>query len=178
MKHSKNKQVTPLTNEQQKLVTDHMSFANNMAKRYAGLGRSKGISFEEILSDACFGLCEAALRYKANEGATFQTYAYDWCKKYILMHINENAFYSDKDITDMEDDIPEDDGEEQQERKKKVAVLMSVLNNKEREVICLFYGFDGREKTFREIALLLRVHPARVHQIYENAMTKMEFNKQ
>lgn len=165
-----------LTEAQRQLVVDHMQFANHLGINFAGLGRSKGITVEELQADACFGLCEAALRFKADEGADFQTYAYDWCRKFIMLHIDDKDFTSDKDINDLDADIPEDDGEAEEERKKKVETMMRVLDKKEREVICLIYGFDSNPKGFKEIALLMCVHPARVHQIYENAMAKLEWS--
>ena len=51
---------------------------------------------------------------------------------------------------------------------------MSVLNMQEKKVVRLLYGFDGDVKDFREVARIMHLTPARVHQIYEKALTKME----
>lgn len=60
-----------------------------------------------------------------------------------------------------------------------IARLLGCLSQKERSVVCLLFGLtpDGRpaqEMSFRQVALELNLSSARVHQLYEQALTKME----
>ena len=77
----------------------------------------------------------------------------------------------------MQDEIPEDDEEVQEQQRLKVEAMMAVLNDKELKVVRLLYGFEGDSKDFKEIAVMMHIQVARVHQIYEKARTKMEFYK-
>ena len=169
--------LTPLTKAQQELVAGHIPFAMNMGKKYAGLGRFKGIPVEDLQQEACFGLCIAAQNFNPEKGAEFQTYAHDWCFKYIMMAINNEPLdaFEDKDVEDI--DTFEDDDEQAfaEERVKKVEAMMAVLNTQEKKVVCLIYGFGSEVHDFKEVALKMHIQVARVHQIYEKARTKMEF---
>jgi len=178
--------LTPLTKAQQELVVGHIPFAMNMGKKYAGLGRFKGIPMEDLQQEACYGLCIAAQKWSPSpqpspkwEGvdttATFQTYAYKWCLKYIMMAINGETLstFGDEEVVDIIDD--DDEQAFAEERVKKVEAMMAVLNDKELKVVRLLYGFEGDSKDFKEIAVMMHIQVARVHQIYEKARTKMEF---
>ena len=78
------KKVTPLTEVQNKLIVDHIPYAKNVAKSFIGGVFKRGITLEQLETEACSALCEAALRFDQEKGADFKTYAFDWCKKFIL----------------------------------------------------------------------------------------------
>lgn len=180
--------MRPLTKAQQQLVTENIPLAMNLGKKYAGLGNYKGIPVKDLQQEACYGLCVAARRWKAHadtpkeEGleaaATFQTYAFIWCVKFIMMAIDDVPANTmvDKDVDTVA--IEEDDDEQAlaEERARKVEAMLAVLNRHEKKVVRLLYGFDGESKDFYEIAKLMHIHVARVHQIYEKARTKMEWS--
>lgn len=182
IKRSKRQQH--LTKSQQMLVVENMTLAMNMGRRYAGLGRFKGIPMEDLQQEACIGLCEAAMRFDSKRGADFKTYAYDWCKKYIMMAINGEPSTADEDVEMVADNMADDADEVRmtEERCRKVDAMMSVLEKRERDVICLIYGISQSSKHateplgFKEVAARLQLSRTRVHQLYECAMVKMEWN--
>lgn len=169
--------LTPLTKAQKELVAGHIPFAMNMGKKYAGLGRFKGVPMEDLQQEACFGLCIAAQNFNPEKGAAFQTYAHDWCFKYIMMAINNEPLdaFEDKDVEDI--DTIDDDDEQTfaEERALKVEALLAVLNAQEKKVVCMIYGIGTSVHNFKEVAVKMKLQTARVHQIYEKSLNKMEF---
>lgn len=174
MKKNKTKSVRPLTEEEQNLVEKYYPFAMKIGLRYAGLGAFKGIPVEDLQQEACFGLCIAAQRFRPEEGVDFRAYAKDWCCRYVMNAIDGEAETVEDDVEVLESEIL-DDLAERQERAQKVEALMSRLNEKERQVIFLIYGFETNPKDFKQVARKLRLTTQRVHQIYDGAMAKMEW---
>ena len=72
-----------MNKDQQNLVVENMKFAKDLA---LGFGKC-GVDVMELQSASVEGLCEAAIRYDESKGAEFQTYAYTYCQKYILIAI-------------------------------------------------------------------------------------------
>jgi len=182
--------MKPLTKAQQKLVTDNIAFAMNLGTKYAALGSFNGIPVEDLQQEACYGLCIAAQRWGTSPqsslakdevvdtSAIFQTYALNWCTKFIMMAIDDVPLDALEDNNVEEIDIIDDNDEQTlaEERARKVEAMLAVLNRHEKKVVRLLYGFDGESKDFYEIAKLMHIHVARVHQIYEKARTKMEWS--
>ena len=166
--------VTPLTDAQRQLVIDHIHFAEELARKFEYLGRQKGITLLQLKTESCSALCEAALRYEPEAGTDFKAYALGWCQKFIKMCLNDWGYAAD-DVEVLEGELlAEDEEEMEQWRVQRVEAMMSVLNMQEKKVVRLLYGFDGDVKDFREVARIMHLTPARVHQIYEKALTKME----
>lgn len=160
---------------QRRLVEQHLTFARNLGKRYAAVGRMKGIPLADLQQEACMGLCEAALRYDPGKGVAFQTYAYLWCKKFITEAINRGMSADDfADVERLEEELTDEEEEADRERRAKVVILLGRLNEKERLVIAWAFGLEGEPKGFKEIADETQVSRARVRQIYDRAMAKME----
>lgn len=168
-----------LTDAQRQLIVDNMQFAINMGLKYSGLGRYHGVTVTEMQQSALFALCIAAQKYKPTRNADFKTYAYRWCQKYILLEINR------RELTLMDDntDVIDNDDDNDDDVTLHVSNMLDILNAKERQVVCLVFGIpqsdivqDCDPKGFREIASILQIKSARVHDIYECAMAKMELN--
>lgn len=159
---------------QRRLVEQHLTFARNMGKRYAAVGRTKGITLADLQQEACMGLCEAAMRYDAGKGVSFQTYAFLWCKKFITAALNRGV--SSDDFTDVErlEEELSDEEEESRERRAQVMRLLGQLNERERLVVAWTFGLESEPKGFKEIAEETQVSRARVRQLYERAMAKLE----
>lgn len=166
---------TPLTDAQRQLIVDHIDSANDIAKRYVRLVLKRGITLQELQTESCSALCEAALRFDPEQGTDFMAYAYHWCRKYIIAYI-ENWGYVAEDITMLPEEISADDGEAEEFQRERVAALMAVLNQQETMVVRLLYGFDGDPMDFGEVARLMHLSSRRIHQIYEKAMSKMELS--
>jgi len=175
MKKKNCKSVLQLTDKQRKLVEKYIPFAINLGNKHAGLGKHVGIPVEDLQQEACYGLCVAATRFCPTQGVDFSVYAANWCKKYILRAIRKEVLTEEKDVTD----IPVKILDENMERKllqEKVNSMMSTLDEKETLVISSLYGIYSDPKDFQEIAIEMNLTRTRVHQIYNNAMAKMELN--
>ncbi len=171
-------EVKPLTDEQRSLVEKHYSLAMNMGKRFAGLGETKGLSREDLQQEACYGLCMAAQRYDERKGTEFQTYAYDWCYKFIMLAIEGERGTADLDVERMKEaciyDEDEDEAERAEKRAMKAERLLTLLNSQERKVVCMIFGIGSVTHDFKEVAQKLHLQTERIHHIYESALTKME----
>jgi len=175
VKKGKGAPQKPLTKAQQELVAIHIPFAMNMGRKYEGLGRSKGIPVEDLQQEACYGLCIAAQNFDSSKGADFQTYAHNWCKKFIMKAIKGEPLSSFED-KDVEDDIIYDDEQAfAEEREQKVKAMLTALNAQEKKVVCMIFGIGTSVGTIKEIAQKMHLQTSRVHQIYEKSMAKMEF---
>ena len=170
----KEKAALKLNGVQQRLVEENIPFAMNLGKSYAAVGRLKGVPVEDLQQEACIGLCAAAKKYDARQGVKFSTYAFLWCKKYILKAISDETLKCEYD-TEVADTVEdEDDTMLAEQRKTKVEAMMSVLDRHEKKVICLMFGFEGEEKTMKEVASKMRLQQTRVRQIYNKALNKLE----
>lgn len=174
----------PLTNIQRLLVEQHLQLAVTLSRRYAGLGRCRGITVEDLQQEACWGLCMAARRYDSRHGAAFPTYAYEWCRKFVLMAIDGDPATTDDDVELLADRLPDDADDDADEAQlacqRRAEALMARLEAKERQVIALVFGLDrhgrpSQPKGFKEVAATMHICLSRVRAIYEKAMTKMEF---
>ena len=63
-----------------------------------------------------------------------------------------------------------------EEKFMRIDRMIAVLNGKERKVIRMLYGIECEVKDFKQVAQTLGMKSACVHQIYEKAMTKLEFS--
>lgn len=77
----------PLTPEQKTLAERNLGFAGSVAARYS---RSTGMPYDEAFQLACLGLCSAARLYDPSKGK-FTTYAFAWCRVFILREYRENT---------------------------------------------------------------------------------------
>ena len=181
MKNNTKKHVQPLSEEQRRLVEQHIAYAMNLGIRFREAGLVKGIPCEDLQQESCIGLCVAAMKYDAEKGANFQTYMHYWCVRYIKRAIKHEGCAIDEDVECIPDSITDDDDEPQKEKEARVASLIKVLNEQEKKVICLIYALPyckdvicTEPKDFREVAEILNLKSARVHLIYDRAVMKME----
>lgn len=83
-----------LTDEQERLVIDHVGWAKNVAGQAA---RSLPIDFDEAVGVGNEGLVQAALRYDPAQGE-FKTYAYRRIRGAIIDHCRKDAFVGRKGL--------------------------------------------------------------------------------
>jgi RNA polymerase primary sigma factor len=69
------------------LVCANLSFVVRVAAQH----RHLGLPFEELVSEGCLGLLQAARRFDARRGARFITYAVWWIRKAILRTAAQNS---------------------------------------------------------------------------------------
>lgn len=184
--------LKPLDETQRKLVEDNLNLATVMSKQYASVGVLRGVPVEDLQQDACVGLCIAAQSYDPSKGADFRTYAFGWCRKYILQALKDEALLPFEDLdegADIEEmtraiDVIDDDADMDEDPVLRVAAYLEVLGQRERRVVGLVYGIacgqphradrDRVPMSFKEIADQLHLHPETVRRIYHQAMAKIE----
>ncbi len=147
---------------------------------------------DELISIGSLGLIKAIDSFKCDNGARFATYGAKCIQNEILMFFRSQKKLSQEvslsetidvdrdgnpltyiDIISDDEDIPENlDRRMYTERLKKV--ILSALDDREREIICLRYGLTGEEPmTQREVAALLGISRSYVSRIEKAALARM-----
>lgn len=147
---------------------------------------------EDMISIGSIGLVKAINTYQEDKGTRLATYASKCIENEILMHLR--ATKNDKSELHLFDPLgsEEEDGEvsyidivrdEEPDvaevvtakvQAESVISRLSVLDDKEREVLELRYGLGGRsQKTQREIAKLLGISRSYVSRIEKRALCKL-----
>lgn len=75
-----------LNDAQQKLVCDHLAFADDITQRYVNLSDQ---NYQDIRSIALIGLCKAAISFDAKKGFRFSSLAYPCMQNEILMYFRK-----------------------------------------------------------------------------------------
>ena len=158
-----------------------------MANTYRG----KGVALSELISEANSGLMEAIDKFDLSKDVKVITYAKWWIMQRLNNCITNNSkFKTDELPTDHEkqnrndDDyevvsdefIIEDDIDyEKNENTKKeyINTLLSCLNQREYDIVSLYYGLNGDNHTLEEIGEQYNLTKERIRQIIENSLTKV-----
>ncbi len=147
---------------------------------------------DELISIGSLGLIKAIDSFKCDNGARFATYGAKCIQNEILMFFrsqkkaNQEVSLSETidvdrdgnpltyiDIISDDEDIPEDLDRKMNVEKLKKAIL-STLDDREREIICLRYGLSGdAAMTQREVAALLGISRSYVSRIEKAALEHM-----
>ena len=180
-----------------KIVKANLKFAFSIAKKYSG----RGVSMEDLVSEANYGLLHAIDKYDPDMGNKFISYAVWWIRRYVsLAVLNESNKMKDDSILEadmsngkaglledpedekvkvkeacMEDVVEGDD--ENDENVRFTVSLMEALDIKEKHVISKLFGVGGhKECPLRELSKEMGISIERVRQIKKNAIGKMRIN--
>ena len=169
-------ELKPLTDEQRRMVETNMPLAKMMSRKYAYFCKSKRIDEDDLMQEACLGLCIAAQNFDISKGAQVKTYAYNHCLRMVLMAIDSAPDIAEDDVATLQDEpiYDEDEADYEEISSQKVKVMMAVLNASERKVVEHVFGFCGPEKSIKEVAIIMHVQVARIREIYNKALNKME----
>ena len=147
-----------------KLVQHNLKFVVSMAKNY----RDKGVPFEDLISEGNLGLYHAAEKYDGNRETRFITYAVWWIKNSLNECIKKSNKINEK-FEERLNDI--------QSRNASVNELMECLQERERNVVAMFFGLDGKkEMNLDEIGQVMSLSMERVRQIKDVALIKLKTN--
>lgn len=171
------------------LIERNLRLVAHISKKYT----SSTIEQEDIISIGTIGLIKAVNSYKGNKGVRLGTYAARCIENEILMHfratkrlqqevsLNE-SIGQDKEgnVITFIDVIENDDVsiDEQIDLKMKVKKLYEqiskVLKNREKTIIELRFGLNGKEpKTQNEVAQMLGISRSYVSRIETKAISKL-----
>lgn len=184
------------------LVSANLNFVAHIAKNYVG----QGVDFDDLVSEGNIGMIRAAAHFKSDYGHRFVTFAAPSIRQamekairqqaglykvpenaqnekgrvvsveapipagsqnnYNLLHIveNKNAHLADEDL--LTKDSLENVGE-----------IITVLNDRERQVISLVYGIGSDKHTMAETGIIMNLKRERVRQIRDKALRKLRKNK-
>jgi RNA polymerase sigma factor (sigma-70 family) len=165
------------------LNAENISFATNIARKF-----SRRFNYyvdpAELVSIALGALCDASLRYQAELGASFRTYAYLRIRGAILDEVRKQQRRSQREILcsdGLEDIAPLNDGQftltpetllEQRAESRQLRSLVQLLKcPKERRVIELIY-FETY--TSGEVAQMLGKSKSWVSRYHQNALYSLQ----
>lgn len=173
-----------------KLIEHNLRLVAHIAKKYSGSVRDS----EDLISLGTIGLIKGINSYDASKGTRLATYASRCIENEILMLMRSSrknrgdVSLNDPIGTDKEgnqillmDIIGTDDEDVIKEVDRKISVkklyglIKNLLDEREREIICLRYGLaGGEEKTQREIAAQLGISRSYVSRIETKAISKLK----
>ena len=165
-----------LSKEQQQLVAQYVPMAMKMGLAFASVGRMKGIPVEDLQQEACMGLCMAAQNNDGDRQEGFASYAFAWCKKYILKALRNQPFALEDQVEQIDDiDLACEADEEREWATHRVMALLDTLDREQCYIVRRTFGIGCREQEFPQIAHTLHLDTRRVQTIYHQAMAQMEF---
>lgn len=179
-----------------KVLNANLKYVIVIANQYKGTN----IPIQELISEGNLGLLYAFDKFDINKDVKFYCYGVWWIRQFIQNYIrlNKNIYTGDffedwkKDLTD--DVFTNDDDEytytninEPIYQDEKVIFdfnginitsdmvhnLLKILNERERKIISLYYGFEGDEKNLEEVGEIMKLSQERVRQIKYKAMRKL-----
>lgn len=180
-------------NIRDKLIMSNMRYASSMVNPYVG----RGLSYMELLSEAHDGLIESIDRYDSKFGTKLISYSKWWIMQRMNAAIDKrmnekktnvafNVNVKDKEdeeeeyidgtdfIVDNEDETAQDKENKKNDRSEYVKMLMEVLDEREIEIIRLYFGIDkDKAYTLTEIGEMFSMTKERIRQIVERAMSKI-----
>ena len=170
------------------LIEHNLRLVAHIVKKYYSMSKNQ----EDLISIGTIGLIKAIDTFDSRNGTRFATYASKCLQNEILMHFRSQKKTAcevsisepidvDKDgnpltyidVISTEDTIADDIDSKIKTVKAKKAIL-TVLDEREREIIILRYGLGGaRAITQREVAEKLGISRSYVSRIEKSALKKM-----
>lgn len=173
--------------ERDRLITENIGYVVTLARQY----KSDILSNDDLVSEGTIGLTKAADKYDPSRGKPFVTFAAPYIRHSIETAISRLETATDVRSTD--ESLPVGSRNNytllnvlEDKNADKVDVLVeeetlsehllryrSVLNERERKVINLYYGIGYERQTMAEIGETLDLRRERVRQIRNIAVRKL-----
>lgn len=170
-----------------KLIEHNLRLVMHIAKKYAGNNEKE----DDLFSIGTIGLIKAIDSYSIDKKVKLATYAAKCIDNEILMHIRSNkknyqmmslsdSIGTDKDGSELSlveiiasDDETLEDKLTRKNRMYKLIENLSILDEKEKEILNLRYGITGKEYTQKEIAKKFKISRSYVSRIEKRALIKL-----
>ena len=170
-----------------KLIEHNLRLVVHIAKKYEGSGENQ----DDLFSIGTIGLIKAVDSFSNDKGVKIATYAAKCIENEMLMHLRSNkrsyqvaslseSIGIDKEgdeitlmdvISDNQDSVT--DKLIHKDRLNLLACNLDILDVKEKEIIDLRYGINGKELTQKEIAKKFKISRSYVSRIEKRALIKL-----
>ena len=176
------------SNARNKLIEHNLRLVAHIAKKYD----SKKVDTDDLISIGTIGLIKGVDTYKKNHNVKITTYCARCIDNEILMYFRKNNKYNndisinepigyDKDGNPIEildvikmKDVDFSDDLELKDNIKLLNKYLSVLTNREKEIIVDRYGLDNKKSlTQKMISKKLNISRSYVSRIEKRALTKL-----
>ena len=177
-------------NAKQILVERNLRLVVYIVKKF----ENTGIEFEDLISIGTIGLMKAINTFKLDKNIKLATYASRCIENEILMQLRRNSKIKNEISIDeplnkdgdgnelLLSDVLGTDGDitskrlEDEVDMKLLKIAISKLNEKEKYIMNLRFGIDGRqkEKTQKEVADLLGISQSYISRLEKRIMNKMK----
>ena len=176
-----------------KLITANLRYACQLANNY----RNHGVSYSDLISEANNGLIESIDKFDLSQDVKLFSYSKWWMMQKMQLAIKKKLDMPESDlpmdneapIEENDDDvavvsngslqdntfITDDEADENEnDLKGFLDKVMSVLSDREADIINMYYGRCGyKENTLEEIGKKYMLTKERVRQIMETAFRKV-----
>ena len=172
----------------EKLIVHNLRLVSHIVRKYYSSSRMQ----EDLVSVGSLGLIKAVDSFDIENGARFATYAAKCIQNEILMYFRQqrklqaevsinDAIDVDRDgnpltyidVISCEENLA-DDLDLRLDGAKVRTYVDTVLGERERQIVKLSYGLDGRDTlTQREVAALLGISRSYVSRIEKSALEKL-----
>ena len=172
----------------EKLIVHNLRLVSHIVRKYYSSSRMQ----EDLVSVGSLGLIKAVDSFDIENGARFATYAAKCIQNEILMYFRQqrklqaevsinDAIDVDRDgnpltyidVISCEENLA-DDLDLRLDGAKVRTYVDTVLGERERQIVKLRYGLDGRDTlTQREVAALLGISRSYVSRIEKSALEKL-----
>jgi len=175
-------------NLRQKLVEHNLRLVVYIAKKF----ENTGIGIEDLISIGTIGLIKATNTFRADKNIKLATYASRCIENEILMFIRKNNNYRSELSIDEPLNIDWDGNElllsdilgsdedsvyksiESDEEKKIIARALGILDERERLIINMRFGLDGREEmTQKEVADILGISQSYISRLEKKIIERL-----
>ena len=161
------------------VLESNLKFVFSVAKKYRG----RGVDMEDLISEGNMGLIRAIESFDISKDVKFISYAVFWIKAYIENFIKRKSFQTEREINVDDDDeckekyfteeVEEHISNMEQFNQYNVQQLLSVLTERERNIMEMYFGINGDEMTLDDIGEVLEISKERVRQCKVTAIRKM-----
>lgn len=175
-----------------KLINSNLKYACTLANSYRG----RGVDFSELISEANSGLIESIDKFDTKQNVKLITYAKWWIMQRLNAYIANKYKHSGDELpTDHQEQTCDDDEnicdktnntsyeqfvtdeidseKNNADKKRFIYSLLENLDEREREIIELYFGLDGSNNTLETIGGMYGITKERTRQIIEKSLIKL-----